>query len=99
MSAHPTADPELVNVFDTQQESEALVVHALLTSAGIESMVASIDATQSILPGVGGVAVRVNAAQEQEALAIIEEYKNSLPVEEIDESDEPQEEDMAGPVK
>jgi hypothetical protein len=99
MSTQPTADPDLVDVFETPQESEAQVVHALLTSAGIESMVASIDATQSIWPGVGGVAVRVNAAQEEEALAIIEEYKNSLPIEENDESDEPQEEDMAGPVK
>jgi hypothetical protein len=96
MSTQPIADPELVNVFDTQQESEALVVHALLTSAGIESMVASIDANQSIWPGVGGVVVRVNPAQAEEARIIIEEYKSNLPVE---ETDEPQEEDMAGPVE
>lgn len=81
MSTQPKADPELVNVFDTQQESEALVVHALLTSAGIESDVASIDATQSIWPGVGGVVVRVNPAQAEEARTIIEEYKSSLPLE------------------
>jgi len=82
MSTQPKADPELVNVFDTQQESEALVVHALLTSAGIESDVASIDATQSIWPGVGGVVVRVNPAQADEARNIIEEYKNLAPLEE-----------------
>lgn len=82
MSTQPKADPELVNVFDTPQESEAMVVHALLTSAGIESDVASIDATQSIWPGVGGVVVRVNPAQAEEARTIIDEYKNSLPLEE-----------------
>jgi hypothetical protein len=96
MSTQPKAEPELVNVFDTQQESEALVVHALLTSAGIESDVASIDATQSILPGVGGVVVRVSAAQAEEARTVIEEYMNTLPLEE----DESEEEDQAeGTVK
>ena len=43
MSAQPTSDPELVEVFDTKQESEALVVHGLLTSAGIESIVANLE--------------------------------------------------------
>ena len=84
MGTQPQADPELVNVFDTQQESEALVVHALLTSAGIESDVASSDAAQSIWPGVGGVVVRVNPAQAEEAKKVIEEYKNSIPAEEIE---------------
>jgi hypothetical protein len=42
------------------------------------------------------VVVRVNPAQAEEARIIIEEYKSNLPVE---ETDEPQEEDMAGPVE
>jgi hypothetical protein len=88
MDAQPQAGPELINVFDTEQESEALVVNALLTSAGIESDVASIDATQSIFPGVGGVVVRVNPAQAEEAKKIIEEYKNSIPAEEIEVEEE-----------
>jgi len=65
------SQPELVAVFDTQQESEAQVVHGLLTSAGIESVVASLDATQSVWPGVGGVVVRVNAEQADEACKMI----------------------------
>lgn len=77
MSSQPKADPELVEVFDTEQESEALVVHGLLTSAGIESIVTSLDATQNIFPGVGGVVVRVNAEQADDARSIIEEYQNT----------------------
>ncbi len=77
MSSQPKADPQLVEVFDTEQESEALVVHGLLTSAGIESIVTSLDATQNIFPGVGGVVVRVNPEQADEARSIIEEYQNA----------------------
>jgi hypothetical protein len=80
------AQPELVAVFDTQQESEAQVVHGLLTSAGIESVVASLDATQSVWPGVGGVVVRVNAEQADEARKMIEDYKNAPDIN--NESDE-----------
>ncbi|HKR94154.1 MAG TPA: hypothetical protein VJW55_02265 [Candidatus Angelobacter sp.] len=54
MSAQPKTDPELVEVFDTMQESEAMVVHGLLTSAGIESIVTNLQAPQDVFPGVGG---------------------------------------------
>jgi hypothetical protein len=77
MSTQAKSDPELVGVFETEQESEAMVVHGLLTSAGIESVVTSIDAPQNIFPGVGGVVVRVNAAQAEEARRVIDEYNNS----------------------
>jgi hypothetical protein len=75
MSAQPKADPELVEVFDTMQESEAMVVHGLLTSAGIESIVTNLQAPQDVFPGVGGISVRVNPAQEAEARSIIEDYQ------------------------
>ncbi len=75
MSTQPKADPELVEVFDTFQESEAMVVHGLLTSAGIDSIVTNLFAPQDIFPGVGGISVRVNPAQEAEARGIIEDYK------------------------
>lgn len=86
MSSQPKADPQLVEVFDTEQESEALVVHGLLTSAGIESIVTSLDATQNIFPGVGGVVVRVNPEQADEARRIIEEYQNAPMVVEEDDT-------------
>ncbi|HKV95432.1 MAG TPA: DUF2007 domain-containing protein [Candidatus Angelobacter sp.] len=75
MSAQPKTDPELVEVFDTMQESEAMVVHGLLTSAGIESIVTNLQAPQDVFPGVGGISVRVNPAQETEARSIIEDYQ------------------------
>lgn len=75
MSAQPTSDPELVEVFDTMQESEAMVVHGLLTSAGIDSVVANLQAPQDVFPGVGGISVRVNPAQEEEARQLIADYR------------------------
>lgn len=85
-SAEPKPAPEPVKVFDTQQESEAMVVHGLLTSAGIESMVTSIDADQALWPGVGGVVVLVNPAQAEEARQIIAEYNSAdSDVEEVEE--------------
>ena len=75
MSTQPKADPELVEVFDTMQESEAMVVHGLLTSAGIESAVTNIQAPQDLFPGIGGISVRVNPAQEEEARRLIADYR------------------------
>ena len=77
MSTQPKSDPELVEVFDTMQESEAMVVHGLLTSTGIESVVANLQAPQDVFPGVGGISVRVNPAQEEEARRVIEDYRNN----------------------
>ena len=77
MSTQPKSDPELVEVFDTMQESEAMVVHGLLTSAGIESVVTNLDAPQDVLPGVGGITVRVNAAQAEDARQLIDDFRNN----------------------
>lgn len=92
MSAGSTADPELVTVFETQDEPEAMVVHALLTSAGIESLVATLQAPQDVLPGVGGIALRVNPNQAEEARRVIEEYRNAPAPEEDDSVAEDDEE-------
>lgn len=75
MSTQPKADPELVEVFDTMQESEAMVVHGLLTSAGIESVIANLQAPQDVFPGVGGLSIRVNPAQEEAARQMIDDYR------------------------
>jgi len=75
MSAQPQGDPELVEVFDTMQQSEAMVVHGLLTSAGIDSAVIDLLAPQEVFPGVGGISVRVSVAQEEEARRVIEDYR------------------------
>lgn len=88
-AAEPKPEPEPVRVFDTQQESEAMVVHGLLTSAGIESVVTNLGADQALWPGVGGVAVLVNPKQAEEARRIIAEYNNAATdIEEIDTDEE-----------
>jgi len=87
MSTQPKADPELVEVFGTEQESEAMVVHGLLTSAGIDSVVTSVDAQQNIFPGVGGVIVRVNPSQADDARRLIQDYQTAPQLEETDVDD------------
>lgn len=68
---------ELVKVFDTDEESEAMVVRGLLESAGIAAMTQNREAPQDILPGVGGVVVLVRPDQAEEARQTIEEYRRN----------------------
>ncbi|MEO5936187.1 MAG: DUF2007 domain-containing protein [Terriglobales bacterium] len=74
-----TKDPnaELVEVLDTQDESEALVIQGLLDSAGIESLMSSLDVPQDVMPGVGGVILRVAPELAEEARRVIAEYQNN----------------------
>ena len=77
MAAKPMPNAELVDVFGSKEESEVMVVSGLLETAGIDCMVTALDAPQDVLPGVGGVVVRVSAEQADEARRIIEEYRAS----------------------
>ena len=70
---------ELVKVFDTEQESEAMVVRGLLEANGIPSFIENLDAPQDVLPGVGGVIVLVRAEQAEEAARLIEDSRTDLP--------------------
>ena len=69
-------ESQLVQVFGTQDEAEAQVVRGLLESAGIEALLTGLDAPQDILPGVGGVVVRVAPEQADEARRLIEENRH-----------------------
>lgn len=89
-----SADEPLVDVFGTKEDSEALVVKGLLDSAGIESALVSLDAPQEVLPGVGGVVIRVAADKAEEARQMIEEYRTSAE----QASDEDETEDVSGPA-
>jgi putative signal transducing protein len=73
MATKPMPNEELVNVFGSKEESEAMVVSGLLESAGIDCMVTAIDAPQDVLPGVGGTVVKVVEEDADEARRIIEE--------------------------
>ena len=95
----PTARPQsvdeaLVDIFGTKEDSEALVVKGLLDSAGIDSVIVSLDAPQEVLPGVGGLVIRVAADDAEEARQAIEEYRAAA--EEAQDDDEA--DDISGPA-
>ncbi len=87
MATKPMPNEELVEVFDTQEESEAQVVRGLLETAGIDALITGLDAPQDVLPGVGGGVVRVNPDQAEEAKQIIEDYRASGEAEDVSEDD------------
>lgn len=71
----PNRNAKLVRVFDTEQETEAMVVRGLLESADIDCDVTSLDAQQDILPGVGGTVIVVRDEDAAKARRLIEEYR------------------------
>ncbi len=79
MGGEPRPDPneKLVRVFDTEQESEAMVVRGLLESAGIDADITALDAPQDILPGVGGTIIVVREEDAAKARQLIEEYRQT----------------------
>jgi hypothetical protein len=93
MSEKPEPRGNLVKVFDTDVESEAMVVQGLLESAGIQALISNREAPQDVLPGVGGVVILVREEQAREATAIIEEYRTHPATDE----DEEVTEEPAGP--
>ncbi len=80
----PKDHSELVDIFETKQESEAMVVQSLLESNGIESVLSSLQAPQDVLPGVGGVVIRVSPDQAAAARQMIEDYRNAPAAEEAE---------------
>ncbi len=77
MATKPMPNEELIEVFGSKEESEAMVVSGLLESAGIDCMVTATDAPQDVLPGVGGTVVKVAEEDAEEARRIIEEARTS----------------------
>jgi len=88
MTTKPMPNQELVEVFGSKEESEAMVVSGLLESEGIDCMVTATDAPQDVLPGVGGTVVMVAAEQAGKARQIIEDYQASAESELNSESEE-----------
>ena len=89
-----SVDGPLVEVFGTKDDSEALVVQGLLDSAGIDSAIVSLDAPQEVLPGVGGVVIRVAPENAEEARRLIEEYRTAAE----QATDDEEAEDLSGPA-
>jgi hypothetical protein len=81
-TASPVPEPneKLIKIFDTEQETEAIVVQGLLQSAGIDSDLKSIAAVQETFPGVGGTLLLVREQDAPEAQKIIDEYRKLPPL-------------------
>ncbi len=71
----PDPNEKLVKVFDSEEESEALVVKGLLDSAGIDNDLASASLLQDAFPGLGGMIILVRQEDAEKARSLIEEYR------------------------
>jgi len=69
----PEPNENLVKIFDTEHESEAMVVKGLLDSVGIDADLTSTDAVQETFPGVGGIIILVRSEDAEKARRIIDE--------------------------
>lgn len=69
----PRPDPneKLVKVFDSEDESEALVVKGLLDSAGIDNDLTSASLVQDMFPGLGGMIILVRQEDAEAARGAI----------------------------
>lgn len=72
----PLPNQKLVRVFDTEQESEAMVVRGLLESAGIDCQIGESENSTDVLP-VGAIGVLVREEDADTAREVIEEYRRS----------------------
>jgi hypothetical protein len=73
----PNPNEKLVKVFDSEDESEALVVKGLLDSADIDSDLASASLLQDAFPGMGGMLILVREEDAEEARRLIAEQRRS----------------------
>ena len=71
----PNPNEKLVKVFDSEQESEAMVVKGLLDSAGIENDLKSGTFLQDAFPGLGGMIILVREEDAEKARSLIAESR------------------------
>jgi hypothetical protein len=95
--AAPRPDPneKLVKVFESEEETEALVVKGLLDSANIENDIAPRSLTQYAFPNMGGTLILVREEEAEQAQRLIAEYRQTPP-EGDDDSDETAEIEISG---
>lgn len=71
----PNPNEKLVKVFDSERETEALVVKGLLDSANIENSLTPVSLTQYAFPDVGGTVILVKEEDAEAARQLIEDYR------------------------
>ncbi len=71
----PDPNEKLIKVFDSEQESEAMVVKGLLDSANIESDLTSGSLLQETFPGLGGMIILVREEDAEKARKLIAESR------------------------
>ena len=76
--ARPDPNQKLVKVFDSELESEAMVVKGLLDSAGIDSDLTAAAMVQDMFPGLGGMIILVREQDAETARRLIEDYRQSV---------------------
>lgn len=84
----PDPNKKLVKVFDSEQESEAIVVKGLLDSAGIDSDLTAASMVQDTFPGLGGMIILVRQEDAESARRVIAERQQAVPLSEDDETAE-----------
>jgi hypothetical protein len=91
----PRPDPneKLAKVFDSEDESEAMVVKGLLDSAEIDNDMTAASMVQDTFPGLGGMIILVREEDANAARQLIADYKRTPADDdetaEIDISEEP----------
>ena len=73
----PDPNEKLVKIFDSEQESEAMIVKGLLDSAGIESDLKSGSLVQEAFPGLGGMLILVREEDAEKARSLIAESRKT----------------------
>jgi len=91
----PDPNEKLVKVFDSEEESEAMVVKALLESEGIDSDLTSASLVQDMFPGLGGMIILVREEDAEAAREAIAERRQSAAEEDDSGDDETAEIDIA----
>ena len=84
----PDPNEKLVKVFDSEQESEAIIVKGLLDSAGIDSDLTAASMVQDTFPGLGGMIILVRQEDAEAARRVIAERQELAPSSEDDETAE-----------
>lgn len=83
LNENPEPNEKLEVVFDTNDESEALVVKGLLQSNGLEVLMSTPESPSNLFPvstsDLGEIKLRVRAEQAEEARRMINESREEIP--------------------